>query len=425
MPGALAKLLKTLGQTVPEDEKGEKPPSQPKTEQAGLPQIPEVGAGGFQTGPIDFNQPFMSQDEFIRSQAVGRRDAPITDNRNIVSPQLPSSPLFGVIGEGLKEIGHELTSTEPFVSRGERAGRVSEGLPEQPVSDPTTLLDRNAGAGPRLPTEAELKAQVDVSKPQGDTKDFNWDTDLIPGSVQESRKYLEQVATAKAIIRNKGELEWSEAEERYLFTAHPGQTLTKEEAGWVTILSGGGERMANSMVLAQVQSDIGTAAALTLSNAQNKFIADQNRISNDITRARDAASNAQASNNFNELVRSNREVEMLQRERLEMDKKQDKLQFFMSIASNPALLFFMNQFGMTAEIGKLLGMDMSAFNVAGPVNPLSQFNVQQLTQMSPDQRKMVLFSLQAQTGLSTQEILAEIQSGAPGGIAQVSRSTLG
>jgi hypothetical protein len=74
-----------------------------------------------------------------------------------------------------------------------------------------------------------------------------------------------------------------------------------------------------------------------------------------------------------------------------------------------------------------MGIDFKAFGgpTDGPTNPIGAWNMQSWSQLTPEQQKVALYSMQAQTGFSTAEIMRQIEQGAPGGTGRVIRGISG
>lgn len=146
------------------------------------------------------------------------------------------------------------------------------------------------------------------------------------------------------------------------------------------------------------------------------------RIKAETITANEAVQNALANKNYEEAVRSNKAVEALRQEEFTLSQRQQQLNFLQIIASNPSILYYMKQAGVLDMLTSQLGLKVSDV-IGEPLGQVGLPNVQQLAKMKPQQRELLYFQLQAQTGMSRQEIEQMILSQQPGP-GQVSRQTL-
>lgn len=138
--------------------------------------------------------------------------------------------------------------------------------------------------------------------------------------------------------------------------------------------------------------------------------------------AQDATQNALANKNYGEAVRSNKAVEALRQEEFALSQKQQQLSFLQIISANPSILYYMKQLGVLDMLTSQLGLQTSDV-IGQPLGQYSLPNVQQLAKMNPQQREQLFFQLEAQTGMSRQEIEQMIMSQQPGQ-GQTNRQTL-
>lgn len=126
------------------------------------------------------------------------------------------------------------------------------------------------------------------------------------------------------------------------------------------------------------------------------------------------------SGELEETIRANEERERLTSQQNEIENKQFAMTILMQIGANPSILFFLKQSGIVNQLTTMLGLSPDVFggNEEGQFNPVSSYNAQSWAQLTPQQKKTALYSMQAQTGYSTQEILQQINAGAPGGGGQ-------
>jgi hypothetical protein len=166
--------------------------------------------------------------------------------------------------------------------------------------------------------------------------------------------------------------------------------------------------------------------ANVVDSRDNQWAKESADLTREFNRTQNELDRAISAGNLEETIRANNEAETLSRQRLAVESKQMRLSFFLQIASNPAILFFMKQSGMTNQFADLLGMDPATFlNLDGPDDPAVTHNAQSFARLSPSEQKSALFSIQAQTGLTQPEILKQFALSAPGGSGAVSRGTLG
>jgi hypothetical protein len=104
----------------------------------------------------------------------------------------------------------------------------------------------------------------------------------------------------------------------------------------------------------------------------------------------------------------------LDRERVDLEKLELKLNLLVTLGSAPHLIRFLAGSGLLQAMFGDLGLDF------GPLmdgNQQFSFNLQDLSRMSESQRRQVLTDEAAQTGIPVQDILASLQRQAPGGVS--------
>ena len=122
-----------------------------------------------------------------------------------------------------------------------------------------------------------------------------------------------------------------------------------------------------------------------------------------------------AEGNLSESIRSNRAAERLRSDQLELDRRKMKIDFMMTFASNPAILFSLKKMGMFDDIAKMIGIEPSKFltDIEGDTDPFLTHNIQSFSRLSPEEKRDVIFAIQARTGMSKEEILQKLTRGAP------------
>ena len=254
---------------------------------------------------------------------------------------------------------------------------------------------------------------------------------LSTGGIFNSNNQLEisngamQAINWEKDLASKGILTYENIAGQRIITGRSGPVFTDEERQIVGILNSG---IREKLFTAQndlIKINVGNKAKMRLEQYKADLIHRQNSIDNSHKLNIESMRHARETNQLEELIRSNRENERLKMENLRLDRTREHLSFFMAIAANPGILFFMSQFGFAANLAEELGIDMADFNVPSPsLNPLGAFNAQQFQQMTAEQRQMSLYAMQAQTGLSIPDIMGKIQGDAPGGVSQgISRGT--
>ena len=174
-------------------------------------------------------------------------------------------------------------------------------------------------------------------------------------------------------------------------------------------------------------SNATTANAMLIQENAQKFSNDQADIQRRFDANQADLTRALTSGTLEESIRANRASEGLARERNMLEKRQFAANMMYQIASNPSALFFLRQSGIVDQLSELMGIDFKVFGgpTDGPTNPIGAWNMQSWSQLTPEQQKVALYSMQAQTGLSTAEIMRQIEKGAPGGTGRVIRGISG
>jgi hypothetical protein len=175
-----------------------------------------------------------------------------------------------------------------------------------------------------------------------------------------------------------------------------------------------------------MSEQLGHDKAIQLETHKNKLQKERDAITNQINSRHKDLDRAILAGNLEESIRANRESESLTRQRNLMDKQQFAMTMIFQIASNPSILFFLRKSGMMNQLATLAGINPSVFTTAdyGQENPLGAFNLQAWGQLSPQQQRIAMYSMQAQTGLSEAEIRQKMQAISPGSYNQMIRRTL-
>jgi hypothetical protein len=184
---------------------------------------------------------------------------------------------------------------------------------------------------------------------------------------------------------------------------------------------------AHTLNLETSKSNATTANAMLIQENAQKFENDQADIQRRFDANQADLTRALTSGTLEESIRANRVSEGLARERNMMEKRQFAADMMYQIATNPSALFFLRQSGIVDQLSELMGIDFKVFGgpTDGPTNPIGAFNLQSWSQLTPEQQKVALYSMQAQTGLSTAEIMRQIEQSAPGGTGRVIRGISG
>jgi hypothetical protein len=176
-----------------------------------------------------------------------------------------------------------------------------------------------------------------------------------------------------------------------------------------------------------ITSQLGADREMRFEQFKNDFTSRQDTIKSQQAARQGDLNRAIQTGNLEESIRASRASEELTRQTNLMAKQQFAITMMLQIAANPATLFFLRKSGFVNQLATFMGIDPEVF--AGPAegseSTLSAFNMQSWNQLTPQQKKIAMYSMQAETGLSEAEIKQRIQETSPGGFAQITRRTLG
>jgi hypothetical protein len=283
----------------------------------------------------------------------------------------------------------------------------------------TSLDNMNAD----LEEEAEKAKSAEEIKAASNKFSFDLPTDIAQTKENLSKAYADSTAFFQDSKISYTILEGN-VRPTFYFNGNalsPGDELFNNASNAYDVL-----KLSQKIIQEQAKTVFDAESSKAIDSLTSSLDRESARLTRDANKIAADKDRALQQSNLDESIRVNRLSESINMEKREHEKKLEKLSFLMQLASNPAMLFFMKQQGLTGQFESLLGMAPGSFlkNIGGSPSMQGGFNAQSWARLSPEQQKTVIASIQASTGQTPQEIVRGFTSNTPGsGASSMQRGT--